>query len=134
MTAPDWIRPGAPVVLYTSGSRSGHPHAVRTTVKRVAAQSFVVDDGDHEQRFRFDRMSVRMSVRQDPPWDWTRHAAHPGSAEAVRALAEEAAYRAESTAISAVDEWRRDRTRENRRAAISALEALDWYDTPGASS
>lgn len=119
---PDWVTPGASVVLYNTGGRSSPRNVVETTVKRVAEQSFTVDDGRAELRFRF----ATLSVRQGGDWGHTRNVVPAGSAKAREVLAEAHAQRVEHAAWAAADDWVRDRSDHAKlRRAITALQALD---------
>lgn len=126
-TTTDWIKPGAAVVLYDTAARRDSRDVVQTTIKRVAGKSFTVDDRRGEIRFPIDRLRVRQGGGMLAS-SWTRHVVPAGSDTAREVLAEAAMQRAENAARNAVDAWERDRSRENRHAAIAALQALDEHD------
>lgn len=96
-----WIVPGAEVVVYSTGS---NPGPRRSTVLKVASQSFTVA-GTHEPlRIQLDTLA---SKRMGGTWErWYYMVAHPDS-EKARELAErERIRRLRSAAHSAAEEWR----------------------------
>lgn len=119
----DWIRPGTKVVVYTYGgvSRSESPSV--TVIVKVATKSFTVE-GD-SLRYSINRQE---SPRQGGTWGWTRKVT-PLESDEARGVLERARHeRLMSRARAAVDAWDRQRTRENRLAAIVALQAVEQDD------
>lgn len=118
-TDTDWITPGAEIVVYSRRS-DGSSHPRKTTVKTRAKQSFTVEGiGD---RFKLDTLETK------PTDGWTRRrwvVVHPDS-EQARSLFD-AARKADLQfkARTTVEAWQKDRTRENRLAAIEALQAVE---------
>lgn len=118
---PEWLVPGAEVVVFTAGSPIPR-NAKRTTIHRVAAQSFTVDGSD----VRF-KLTTQEYHQRSGAWGfgWTRRVVPANSIEGRRELAVESEYRLECAARDACETWTRERTRENRLAAIAALQAID---------
>ena len=56
-TATDWIAPGAPVVIYWDTRDDKHPTFHVTTIKRIAGQSFTVEQVD--ERFKLDTLATK---------------------------------------------------------------------------
>lgn len=116
----DWIVPGAKVLVF-SDTPPGYSRGIRTaTIEKVAKKSFTVE-GEHV-RFSIDRQEYR------PTNSWTASARCVVPLDSDEAKSEMAAAESRSRVIaarSAVKEWERNRTRENRVAAIKALQAID---------
>lgn len=120
-TAPDWLVPGADVLLYTD-ARPGDPLDLKQAkVAKVATQSFTVDD-KREPRFKLDTLcAVRPGglisrVRRVVPLDSDR-ARQKLREERIRGLTHEA--------DRLYDAWRGTRAAEARRALIEALRAIE---------
>lgn len=70
----DWVKPGASIAVYVDG-REGRNRLRHTTVKSVAAKSFLVEGIIH--RFQFDTMETK---DLGGAWNrWNYVAAHPDS-------------------------------------------------------
>lgn len=121
----DWITPGTKVVAYTEGSISRDESPTVTTIAKVAKKSFTVAEG-REPRFSIDRQE---SARQGGSWGWTRKVIPFDSDEARRMLKREHDRRRIYEARVAVEKWERKRSRENRLAAIEALQAIEVDET-----
>jgi hypothetical protein len=119
----DWIKPGEKVVTYTYGgvSRSENPSV--TLIAKVAAKSFTLENDS--LRYSIDRQE---SPRQGGTWGWTRKVVPFDSDKAREVLEREKHERRMSRARATVDAWERMRTRENRLAAIAALQAVEQDD------
>jgi hypothetical protein len=120
---PNWLVPGAEVMVYDDKHHA--PYAVRTTVKKVATKSFSVTD-DRQPRFPIKTLAAWMGGA----WGWHRRVAPIDSDEARAALLRVDHARLMSAATLAVDTWERARTRENRLAAIAALQAVENDEEP----
>lgn len=119
-TAPEWLVPGAPVVLYSEGGTSSSRGVQTSRVVKVAKQSFTVESEPH-RRFRIDTCSSR----GPGTWDATRYVV-PLDSDRARTELEGARRRLlASKARNAVDEWLSKRTRTTRLAAIAALQAVE---------
>ncbi|MEV8610249.1 hypothetical protein AB0383_20380 [Amycolatopsis sp. NPDC051373] len=118
---PDWIKPGTPVVVYVESHRNEDPQPRTTTIAKVAKLSFTVE-GFTNARFKIaDQRS-----RQGSTWSFWHYVAVPAdSDEASKVKQTTARLKTGYRARDAVDAWRRDRTRENRLAAIAALQAVE---------
>lgn len=117
---PDWLVPGAEVVLYSTGG-AGVPRDVRRdTIAKVTKHSFTVT-GEHEPRFRIDRCSAD----QGGTWGWTRHVVPAGSDVARAELAGARHRRLIAKADMAYDAWRHSRDKRSLAALISVLQAID---------
>lgn len=116
----DWIKPGAEIVVYSRGY-SGDSHPRRTTVKTRATRSFTVEG--IPDRFRLDTMETKTTGTWTSARSWVAIAP-----DSVKAVAMFEAQRKQSLVFGAqvaMDKWERDRTRENRLAAIAALQAVE---------
>lgn len=115
---PDWLVPGAEVVLYSTGS--DRLHIRRDRVKKVAGQSFTVE-GEHEPRFRISRMEASCGSDWSSYW---RRVVPLDSDKARELLAMARRQRLISNVDSAYEDWRRDRGDEKLamlRDAVSRL-------------
>lgn len=118
---PDWIYPGAPVVVYIDNHRRDDPEPRDTVVDRVAKLSFTVKALPRERFKLADQHS-----KQGSGWsNWSYVAVPPDSEKAAAVKAAHDRIRRDYRAWSAVDAWRRDRNRHNRLAAIAALQAVE---------
>jgi hypothetical protein len=64
---PEWVKPGAPVVLVKHGWAGSPPTVTDTTIARVTQRDIVLETG---ARYRFDRAQYAqdpMLVQYDPP-------------------------------------------------------------------
>jgi hypothetical protein len=116
---PDWVQPGAEVICWTE-NRDDSCIAL-TTVKKVAGQSFSVQD-EREPRFPFT-----LEVIQDRPiwYSPRRCVAERHSPEAIVVIAKARRKRAVNLALASVEEWKRTHSVEARKQAIVALQTLD---------
>lgn len=116
---PDWLKPGAEVVIWTDDYGLRVIGVTRTKVATVAQKSFTVEGTS-------DRFDVRtMKSKTSGAWDRVRFLSPVGS-EKAKAVLEEARHRKlTSRARTAVETWNTRRTRENRLAAIAALQAVE---------
>lgn len=127
---PDWVKPGAEVVLYTSGNPGAPRNVVKTTIAKVTPTTFTVAAQD-EPRFRFQSRRFTgpgFDVRQGGTWGWRRIVVPLDSEAARNEMARATRVHRESEARTAVEVWQRNRTRDNRLAAIKALGALEGFD------
>lgn len=113
---PEWLVPGAEVVVV-----HGHygENVNTTTINTIAKRSFTVSGSD--RRFSIDRQEHRPR----DVWSSTWHVYPVESDEGQEFLAAKHQRRIEREARNACDRWMRNRTRENRLAAIAALQAID---------
>jgi hypothetical protein len=120
VTAPPWVEVGAKVVLYSIGG-GNQPRDVKvTTIKSVATKSFAVNAKNEP---RFNLASCKTYV--GGPWGHTRCVVAYDSDTGRRELEAARKRRLVYEASVAVGAWRRDGTRENRLAAIAALQAVE---------
>lgn len=117
----DWITKGTKVVVYTEGGVSRQENPTVTTIEKVAQKSFTVSE-EKEPRFSIER---RESAMQGGAWGWRRKVIPFDSDEARRMLKREQDRLLISKARAAVEKWQRLRSRENRLAAIAALQAIE---------
>jgi hypothetical protein len=117
---PEWLIPGAKVVAYTTGGAGTMRRTVVTTVDKVTSKTFTIvgDPG----RFRIDRMSYE--TERGSVWSRTRHVVPLNSPEGQAEVVAENQRRAARRAEAACQKWRQDPTRDNRVAAIAALQAI----------
>lgn len=122
----DWIKPGAQVVIWRD-RHGGRAILGATTVKRVATRSFTVDDFNNhntdEWRFSLDTWSTK-----DFGSTWHRYrlvASHPEDPFLDVLREKERKTHLGRVALVAAEDWVKDRTRENRLAAIAALQAVE---------
>lgn len=114
-TTPEWLTPGAEVVVYNDGPSP----AVRvTTVLKVAKLTFTVKGED--TRFRVSRQDAR----QGGTWGWIRRCVPVGSDKAAQILDQHRRNKLMTRARAACDDWLRLLDPENLDAAIAALQAL----------
>lgn len=118
-TRPEWLVPGAKVVLYSTGGASTPRNVVITTITKVATKSFTVENST-EPRFRIDTLSCR----QGGTWGWTRHVVPADSDEGRAEIAAEQRRRKVLKAEWLCEAWIRLPDEEGRLAAIAALQAL----------
>lgn len=121
---PDWLKPGAEVVIWTDDYGYRVLHVKRTKVAMVAQKSFTVEGTS-------DRFDVqRMATKGGGAWDRERHVAAVDSEKAKAVLEESRQQQLTHRAWAAVDQWNKKRTRENRLAAIAALQAVEVDEVP----
>ena len=120
--APEWVKPGAQVVLFTEHSRNGNEYPARATIKSVGKVWFTVDS-NREPRFK---IATQRAASSRDVWTQAQRRAVPldsGEARAVlvRARDRRLAHAAETAAL----EWAGDKSNtEALHSAISALGAL----------
>lgn len=116
---PDWLKPGAEVVVWTDGYGRRVLHVTRATVAKVAQKSFTVEGVT-------DRFDIRtMTAKGGGAWDRGRSVA-PADSDQAKAVLESARHqRLTYKARAAVEAWEKKRTRETRLAAIAALQAVE---------
>ena len=114
-----WITKGAEVVTYRHSRTDDYSYeGVRVApIERVSAKSFTVN-GD---RYDLDRQSYTPPGR----WPHVTYCVPVGSDKGREIVAEARHRKGVHLAEAAVEKWRRERTRENRLAAIAALQAID---------
>ena len=123
VVAPDWLIPGAEVVLYSVGNINQSPHVVKTRVKKVATQSFTVER-EQEPRFRIKTMSAECGYS----WSsYTRKVLRSNSTEGQAKLREARGRRLESTADMAYAAWQNSRSAEHLSALIGALRDVELH-------
>lgn len=116
---PDWLKPGAEVVIWTDDYGRRAIGVTRTKVAKVAQKSFTVEATTE----RFDIRS--MASKGVGAWDRGRFVAPAGSEKAKAVLEEVRHQQLTSRARTAVDTWNKQRTRWSRLAAIAALQAVE---------
>lgn len=93
-----WIKPGAEVVVFSTGGRANPRKAI---VKSVAAKSFVVEG--LTERIKLDRLE---SKAIGETWStWSYRVVRPESEEASRLFARERVGRLSSRAHTAAKDW-----------------------------
>ena len=118
---PDWLKPGAEVVVWSDYHGDRYRHVKHLRVQRVAGKSFTVDD-DREPRFPIDGREARMGTT----WNTYYRRVAPADSDQAREIEWMNAQRDKmSRARSAVAAWEHKRTRETRLAAIAALQAVE---------
>jgi hypothetical protein len=106
--APEWLVPGAPVVVYNRGGTSTPGNPTKTKVNKVATKSFTVEGST--ERFQIRRSRVVAPLDSD-------EARHELSEARKRKLARLAQH--------ACEQWMRSPGEGNRIAAIEALQAVE---------
>lgn len=114
---PDWLVPGAEV-LAIKYPNYGAPIVTKTRIKKVATKTFSIEDSDN--RFRVSDQTHYATNS----WGSPTRVVHPGSKDAQKALSQARQQRLENQARDACTAWHRDRSEQNRVAAIEALQAL----------
>lgn len=122
-TVPDWLVPGARVLLYTVFAGGQTAQVVKTTVDRVATRSFTVTR-DGEPRFPIAELPVANVVDVSDLVVPQRHCVPLDSAEARRMLADDRTRMLIAKADLALSRWQRERTRSARLDLIAALQAI----------
>ncbi|MCA1695665.1 MAG: hypothetical protein LC749_13575 [Actinobacteria bacterium] len=127
----DWVQVGAEVLLYTEGNPGSSRNVVKSTIARVTPTTFTVAEED-EPRFslkhpRFDG-APGYTVRQGGEWGWRRVVVPLDSVVARQEMARARQDLLDGRARVAVDAWQRDRSRDNRLKAITALQAMEGHD------
>ena len=116
---PDWLKPGAEVVIWTDDYGRRVLNVTHAKVAKVAQKSFTVEGTS-------DRFDVqRMTAKGGGAWDRARHVAPVDSEKAKAVLEESRQQQLTYRASAAVDQWNKKRTRENRLAAVTALQAVE---------
>lgn len=119
---PEWLVPGASVVVYKIGGRPGNgEYARRDTVKTVGKVWFTLTDERDNTRYR-----VRdQEIRTGSGWEVASLRVVPlDSDEARTALARRAQHRRNLRGVLAVEAWQKDPSAEHLTAAIDALIAI----------
>lgn len=132
----DWVAPGVKVLLFNNGRTGGPRHLVRSVVDRVTRTTFTVAASD-EPRFRFAHRQPNgpgFEVHQGGDWGWRRTVVPLDSEEAREQLTAGAQRKKEAAARNAVGVWQRTPTRDNRLAAIQALQGLEGLDVEPAAT
>lgn len=121
----DWIEPGAEVIVYVEGARSGRTYPKRTTVARVARVA--------DKSFTLDGITERISLdtlrskRLGGTWDfWWYAVVKPDSDKGRELLAQKRLDALNYAARKATDEWNTGNGRTDvgkLNAAIAALQA-----------
>lgn len=118
---PEWLVPGAEVVLYSTGGAGTPLHVKQSAVFKVAGQSFTVMDA-REPRFQIQGMAARCGSG----WSaYTRHVVSLDSDEADEKLAAAREQRLIFNVDSAYETWRRERSDEHLAALRDAVSKLD---------
>jgi hypothetical protein len=112
-----WIKPGVEVVVICCGSRQS-PNPRRTTVLKVATQSFTVDGMPD----RFKLTNLRGKSVGD--WTWYHQVVKPDSVMARRAFDDERLTRKRNAAITAVARWNTGDGRDDLAKVDAAIDAL----------
>lgn len=121
-TAPPWLVPGAQVVIWESGggmSRTENPRARTTTVTKVGKAWFDVEGLN--VKINIQRMQ---SAGQGSSSSWRYEAASPTSEKGAQMLARTRYMTLRSNVTSAIIQWERQHSNENRLALIAALTEL----------
>lgn len=121
MPAPEWIKPGAEIVIYVNRHGDVAPDFCVTKVRTVAKQSFTVQQVD--DRFRLSTLSTKDFGSS---WNsWCFRAVPVGSEKHYELRKAASHRRAELNARTAVDRWKGDRRDTVALdVAIAALTAL----------
>ena len=116
---PDWLKPGAEVVTWTDDYGRDVRGVTTTTVTKVWAKTFAVEG--YDDKFEIDRMLSK------PKGTWARPTfCAPVGSDRAQAVMEK--FRHQNLlwdARMAVEAWDKQRTHENRLAAIAALQAIE---------
>jgi hypothetical protein len=115
-----WIRTGVPVIVYTKNRQLSEARPRKTTIKRVAGKSFTVEW--QNLRFNTERLDT---PRSGGSFGWSYSVTPVGSELARDLLAADQVLQAIAHARTAVDRWTKTRSREDRLAAIAALQAIE---------
>jgi hypothetical protein len=116
-TAPDWLVPGAKVLIQTFGNHTEHIKI--SSVNKIAAQSFTVDGFPH-------RFKIATQIYNAPgTWGGHSRVIPVDSDEARKLIGIARKSRLDRIARNACDNWIRLRTHEARVAAITALLAVE---------
>lgn len=117
---PDWLVAGAKVVVFNDALPSYSRNVRVSTIAKVATKSFTVDG----ERVRFS-IAKQQHHSGNAFLSQTRCVV-PFDSDTARAELATARHRQlVFTARDAVQKWERKRTRENRLAAIAALQAIE---------
>ncbi len=121
-TAPSWVTPGAPV-LVIRGYRA--PTITETTINKVHKRYFTVDlRWANDLRFPLDTQTHRTAGT----WSCETRVILLDSDEARTMLETQRRRDLVNTALEACDQWRRNRSQDNRVAAIVALQSVEDGD------
>jgi hypothetical protein len=118
---PDWLKPGAEVVIWTEDNYRRQLRGVTTTtVTKVWAETFTVAAGT-------DTFEIHGLMTKSTAANGFRLAfCAPAGSDEARAVLENLRHQNLSWAArKAVETWDKKRTRENRMAAITALQAVE---------
>src|SRR4029077_19361772 len=122
---PDWIHPGADVVVHTTADGLQEYGGVRRdTVATVAGASFTLT-ADPDMRFRFDTLQSKGCSSFRHPYRFVVEPA--GSDLAVELLRIKARNGPRTAAMSAVDKWDTGHGRDDPAKLDAAIEALTVY-------
>ena len=116
-----WIKPGAPVIVYVKNRRPSEGRPRETSITRVANKSFTVE----WQGIRFNIERLESPRFGGSFGGWSYSVTPVGSELARDLLAADQVLRVAAHARSAVDRWKKTRSREDRLAAIDALQAIE---------
>lgn len=121
---PNWLKPGAEVVIWSDDYGRVVRGVTTTTVTKVWPKTFAVED--HADKFEITGM------RSKPKGTWARptFCAPVDSDEARAVMAKLRHQNLMWDARRTVDAWNKQRTRENRLAAIAALQAVELDEVP----
>lgn len=125
---PDWLVPGAEVVVFTIGGKGvglGVPDAKATTITTIAAQSFCIVGSTDRFKIRTQEHYQRGDGGWSGHFGGTRRVVPLDSDEGRRELDKFRRMRLERSAHVTCETWIRKRNVENRLAAIAALQAVD---------
>lgn len=116
---PDWLKPGAEVLIWSDDYGRDVRGVTTTTVTKVWAKTFLVDD--HADKFEIEGLKSR------PKGTWARPTlCAPVDSDRARTVLEKLRHQNLMwDARMAVEAWGKQRTRENRLAAIAALQAIE---------
>ncbi len=118
-TDTSWIVPGAEVVVFSNDHR--YPRARRDRIEKIAKKSFTVEDGQPGERYQLKDACRRTGGA----FGYTEEVVPADSEAGQTALTDPIRRNKVGRARNAVTAWERDRTRENRLAAIAALQAVE---------
>lgn len=110
---PDWLTVGADVVVIDWWG--GIESLAVTKIKSVATRFFFVEGSPH--RFR-----ISDQTHYGDAWGPTRRVVLASSTEGQRYISDARRIKLERRALTVFDIWARNRTEDNRLAAIAALQ------------
>jgi len=116
---PDWLKPGAEVMIWTNNPTRGAMIVISSRVLKVWKKTFSVEH--HTDKFEIRTMRSRTGSAWDPGY-----CCAPADSDQAREILEKARQeRLTRTARTAVARWDAMPTRKNRLAAIAALRAVE---------